>query len=98
MKRMTHFTESIRLTHKFAKHCLIWQCLILSLRVAVSQIALGQDQTRPVTDVNTPLHAMQPDYDTPYGAPEPEAIIKILDRIYNYLNIDTTPKMIDHIS
>lgn len=41
-------------------------------------------------DVTAPLHLLQPDYDTPYGAPKIEAVKATLDRVFNYLNA-TTP-------
>ena len=41
-------------------------------------------------DVTTPLHLLQPDYPVPYGAPKPEAVKAVLDRLYNYLD-RTTP-------
>ncbi|MGB8195150.1 MAG: glycoside hydrolase family 88 protein [Chitinophagaceae bacterium] len=41
-------------------------------------------------DVTTPLHALQPDYPVPYGAPKAEAVKAVLDRVYSYLD-RTTP-------
>src|SRR4030095_2065579 len=41
-------------------------------------------------DVTTPLHALQPDYPVPYGAPKIEMVKAVLDRLYNYLD-RTTP-------
>lgn len=46
-------------------------------------------------DVNAPLHAMKVDYPTPYGAPTKEAIKKVLDRIYTYLDEVTPPQFIN---
>jgi rhamnogalacturonyl hydrolase YesR len=37
-------------------------------------------------DVTTPLHALQPDYPVPYGAPKVEAVKAVLDKIFNYLD------------
>lgn len=48
-----------------------------------------------VTDSNTPLHALQPDYAVPYGPPKAEDIITVLNRIYSYLNASTPAKVID---
>src|SRR5512145_632443 len=42
------------------------------------------------TDVNTPLHLMQPDYPVPYGKTTIGDIKNVLDRIYVYLDA-TTP-------
>ena len=77
---------------------LILKFLTLSLLVIISNIITGQEQERPLTDVNTPLHAMQPDYDIPYGAPELQDVKKILDKVYEYLNDVTPPEMIDRES
>ena len=54
-------------------------------------------QTAPqkVTDTNTPLHALQPDYPVPYGPAKAEDIKAILNRIYTYLDSSTPAKVID---
>jgi unsaturated rhamnogalacturonyl hydrolase len=41
-------------------------------------------------DVTAPLHALQPDYPVPYGAPKAEGVKSVLDRVFNYLD-RTTP-------
>ncbi|WP_303921432.1 glycoside hydrolase family 88 protein [Draconibacterium sediminis] len=46
-----------------------------------------------VNDVTTPLHLLQPDYPTPYGKPDPDDIIKTIDKVYNYLNESTPAKL-----
>ncbi|WP_372651531.1 glycoside hydrolase family 105 protein [Draconibacterium sp.] len=48
-----------------------------------------------VNDVTTPLHLLQPDYPNPYGKPDPDDIIKTIDKIYNYLNESTPAKLQD---
>ena len=54
-------------------------------------------QTNPqkVTDTNTPLHALQPDYPVPYGPAEAAEIVTVLNRIYTYLDASTPAKVID---
>ena len=54
-------------------------------------------QTAPqkVTDTNTPLHALQPNYPVPYGPARTEDIKAILNRIYTYLDYSTPVKVID---
>lgn len=42
------------------------------------------------TDVNTPLHLLQPDYDVPYGKTKIEDIYAVLSRMLGYLD-QTTP-------
>jgi unsaturated rhamnogalacturonyl hydrolase len=95
MKSTTQSLKSKAASNKKVTSGFNLRCLILAFSVIGSQIATGQDTSRTMTDVNTPLHAIQPDYDTRYGAPEPESIKKVLDRIYSYLNDVTPPKMVD---
>lgn len=61
-------------------------------------IALQNQETLAqgkLTDTNTPLHALKVDYPTRYEAPKKEEVKIILDRIYNYLNAVTPPRLID---
>ena len=44
-------------------------------------------------DTNTPLHALQPDYITPYGKATPESVKASLDKVFNYLNA-VTPALV----
>lgn len=54
-------------------------------------IAFSQNQpVKPQTDVTTPLHLLQPEYETPYKVPTAEGIKVVIDRVYNYLK-DVTP-------
>ena len=48
-----------------------------------------------INDVNTPLHLLQPDYPVKYGKPDKAEIIKVVDRIYNYLNENTPAALVD---
>ena len=43
-------------------------------------------QKTPVNDATTPLHKLQPDYVTPYGAPKPEEVTAVLNRVFGYLD------------
>ena len=47
------------------------------------------------TDVNAPLHALQPDYPIPYGAPTKEKVKAVLDKVYDYLNAVTPAAMVN---
>ena len=58
-------------------------------------VTYGQHSTIPHTDVNTPLHMLQPDYDIPYDVPKREDIKEVLDKIYDYLDSVTPAKMVD---
>lgn len=55
----------------------------------------GQTTKPPVTDSNTALHAMQPDYKVPYGPVKPADIIAVLDRLFTYLDASTPATIID---
>ncbi|WP_224998978.1 glycoside hydrolase family 105 protein [Cesiribacter sp. SM1] len=59
--------------------------------------AFGQTQPKPakLTDTNTPLHAMQPDYPTPYGQTSVQDITQVLTRVHGYLESSTPARLID---
>ena len=56
---------------------------------------LSQPTSQKVTDSNTPLHELQPDYPVPYGPVKAEDITAVLNRIYSYLDASTPTKVID---
>lgn len=66
---------------------------LIILVVSVSIIYEAGAQTQ--NDTNTPLHALQPEYETPYGATQPHDIKKVLERIYTYLDAVTPPQLIN---
>lgn len=45
-------------------------------------------------DVNTPLHALQPDYPVPYVIPTAATVKTVLDRVFHYLDSVTPPVFI----
>ena len=55
----------------------------------------SQTQPQKITDSNTPLHALQPEYPVPYGPQKSEEINSILNRIFNYLYSSTPARIID---
>ncbi len=59
--------------------------LTLSLQFAQAQ----------VNDFTTPLHLLQPDYDTPYGALSRENVKTSLDKVLGFLEESTPAKVID---
>jgi len=70
--------------------------IVTILVMGFSLPVLAQQPTQQsVTDQNTALHAMQPDYKVTYGPMKPEEITSVLNRIYNFLDESTPPKMID---
>jgi unsaturated rhamnogalacturonyl hydrolase len=46
-------------------------------------------------DVTAPLHALQPDYATPYFIPTSTSVKVVLDRVHHYLDSVTPPQFID---
>ncbi|MCC9165801.1 glycoside hydrolase family 88/105 protein [Pontibacter harenae] len=70
--------------------------VLLSLAF-VANWQTAQAQTKPIkiSDTNTPLHAMQPDYPTPYGNTTVEDITKVLTRVHTYLDAATPARMVD---
>ncbi len=71
--------------------------ILLSI-IVISIVSINIiSQTAPVkvTDSNTALHLLQPDYPVPYGPAKAEDIIAVLDRIYTFLDISTPAKIID---
>src|SRR5665648_1304408 len=80
-KTINYMTTNFRLNRKILVAALFVQLFCLS------------SQAQKVNDSTTPLHLMQPAYDTPYGKPEVKSIIEVLDRIYNYLD-QTTPMVL----
>lgn len=46
-------------------------------------------------DSTTPLHLLQPDYPVPYGQPTVEDVMKVLNRVYTYLDSTTPAQLID---
>lgn len=53
--------------------------------IANTNAASAPDDKKPVNDTNTPLHLMQPDYDTPYGIPAEQDVKAVIDRVVAYL-------------
>lgn len=69
---------------------------VLTLLLFAGSIIPGLSQNKPpVTDVNTPLHAIQPEYPVPYVPVKSEEVTEVLTRIYNYLEIASPARLID---
>jgi rhamnogalacturonyl hydrolase YesR len=70
--------------------------LIILLVAGFSFQALSQQTTQQkITDSNTALHAIQPDYPVPYGPVKAEDVMAVLNRIFAYLDASTPAKVID---
>ena len=69
--------------------------LFVILICTISFTLNAQIAPQKVTDANTPLHELQPDYPVPYGPGKAEDIKAVLNRIYTYLDSATPAKIID---
>ena len=69
--------------------------MMLFLLFSLSTPVISQVRVPAITDSNTPLHALQPDYPVPYGTLKIEQIKAVLDRVYTYLNEVTPMKIMD---
>ena len=56
-----------------------------------------QPKAQEKDDVNTPLHLLPAQYATPYKAPDKAVVKEVLDRIFNYINQNTPPELIDTV-
>ncbi len=55
----------------------------------VSTSLLAQKNITTASDATAPLHALQPDYPTPYGAAKPEEVLSVVNRVFSYLEVAT---------
>ncbi len=70
--------------------------LVLPFLLGSCTTNTDQEKTpEPVTDTTTPLHLLQPDYPTPYGAPSVEEVTEVIDKVYTYLDESTPAKVND---
>ncbi len=67
------------------------------LAVLASLVGMGacvQQEKEVQNDSNTPLHLLQPDYNTPYGPLTTEKIKEDLDRVLHYLEQSTPTRVV----
>jgi len=69
--------------------------IILMLLTGICMPALSQTTPTKVTDSNTALHLLAPDYPVPYGPQKTEDITAVLNRLYTFLDEATPAKLID---
>jgi unsaturated rhamnogalacturonyl hydrolase len=69
--------------------------LFLLLAIGVAFPSLAQITPARITDSNTALHALQPDYPVPYGPVKAEEVTAVLNRVLTYLEASTPAKIID---
>jgi unsaturated rhamnogalacturonyl hydrolase len=70
--------------------------IIILLFVAGLYIPAFSQNNQAVTDVNTPLHLLQPDYPVPYVPLKTEDISAVINRIFLYLETSSPAKLIDN--
>jgi unsaturated rhamnogalacturonyl hydrolase len=75
-----------------ARRCLLVAALALVLGSLTP--AFAQAPRPPVTDSNTPLHLLQPDYPVPYGPPSVEKVTEVLHRVLAYLDAATPARIV----
>ncbi len=71
------------------------QILSLLLFSGLFLSAGAQQKQTSSNDVTTPLHMLQPDYPTPYGAPTNTQIKTVLDRVFHYLDTNTPAAIVN---
>jgi len=69
--------------------------IMIALLTASFIHGAAQETAVKITDSNTPLHAMRPEYPVPYGPAAAEEIKAVLNRLYTYLDTSTPARMID---
>lgn len=69
--------------------------ILRNLGIVILCITGWNSQAQVKNDTNTPLHMLQPDYNTPYGTTRPEDVKAVLDRLFNYLDAVTPPQIIN---
>lgn len=57
---------------------------------------MAEVRAQNLTDSNTPLHLSRPDYKIPYQIPDPDEIILVLDRIFDYLDVTTPAQLVNN--
>jgi len=70
----------------------------LTLAISMALLGTAYAQEKEITDTNTPLHLLQPDYPVPYGLVQKEEVKAVIDRVRNYLSEVTPTSVIDKSS
>jgi rhamnogalacturonyl hydrolase YesR len=69
--------------------------LALALIAVPPGLAWAQVPAPAVTDANTPLHLLKPDYPVPYGPTTAAKVTEVLQRVRGYLEAKTPARMVD---
>jgi unsaturated rhamnogalacturonyl hydrolase len=76
----------------------ILMSMFVSLSILIFALSSPQALSQPpqrMTDANTALHALQPEYPVPYGVPTMQDVKKVLDCVYSYLDAATPTRLIN---
>lgn len=71
---------------------------ILTLLAISFSSVFSQNNQAAITDVNTALHLLPPDYPVPYAPVKAEDVMSVLNRISTYLETASPAKVIDRQS
>jgi len=69
--------------------------VVMAMSFSLLGPAIGQTANKEITDTNTPLHLLQPDYPVPYGMVKKEEVKVVIDRVRNYLAEVTPTSLVD---
>ncbi len=70
--------------------------LITSLIIICNTFSVfSQPAPLKITDSNTALHLLPPDYQVPYGPAKTEEILAVLNRIFGHIDTSTPARVID---
>jgi rhamnogalacturonyl hydrolase YesR len=61
----------------------------------ISTSLFAQKNITASSDATAPLHALQPDYPTHYGAASVQEVQSVLDRVFNYLDVATPNQFVN---
>jgi rhamnogalacturonyl hydrolase YesR len=68
---------------------------VLLVSIITSSPAFAQTPAQKPNDANTPLHLLRPDYPVPYGPMKADQIAAVLNRLRDYLDASTPPRLIN---
>ena len=68
---------------------------LLVVALFAARTASAQAPPPAVTDANTPLHLLKPDYPIPYGPTTPEKVVEVLQRVRGFLDAKTPARIVD---
>lgn len=63
--------------------------------LAPAPLYVHAQQTEEINDMTTPLHLLQPQYETPYGSLTAEEVKASLDRVFDYIGKHTPVRVLD---